>query len=230
MRRHWRNHSRSAPARSDPDLGRGGVYHSHHHPHHARLDGLPHHALMSPPATNSSVSEGNSDDDGYSDEEDLRMDVDAEDCDVGAQEVDDDEGMRRPHAHPPPPPTGMKGSAGSSSSSEDVSAWSRSASPARGTAYGPQLHRHTPHQDQQGRPPHSHSQSHTHAHGHGQTSECIYKPSIAAYAISSDSRVSTALRPAFTSSSSCSARDRSDRYHARGGREKRHGQGYPSRG
>ena len=120
MCRDWRNHSRSAPARLDPDLGRGGVYHSHHHPHHARLDGLPHHALMSPPATNLSVSEGNSDDDGYSDEEDFRVDVDAEDCDAGAPEVEGDECMRRSRAHPPLPPTTMKGSAGSSSSEDGL--------------------------------------------------------------------------------------------------------------
>jgi hypothetical protein len=234
MRRHWRNHSRSAPVRlPDPDLGRGAVYHPHHHPHH---HGLSHH-LMSPPATNSSISEGNSDDEGYSDDEEYAMDVDADD--VGAREAEGDEGMLRPggpHAHPPPPPTTshMKGSAGSSSSS-DVSVWSRSASPVRGPmstsgyGHGPgpqQLHRHAPHQDQQGR----HSLS-SPSHGHGQTSECIYRPSIAAYAIScTDSRVSTALRPAFTSTSSCTARDRDrERYYARGGREKRHGHGYPSR-
>ncbi|KAH0839376.1 hypothetical protein J3R83DRAFT_70 [Lanmaoa asiatica] len=168
-----------------------------------------------------------------------------------------------PHPHPPPPPPlpttshsmSIKGSAGSSSSSDD-SVWSRSVSPVRGPAsssgygygHGPQLHRHAhansnaqPSQDQQGRHPlQSQSQSYSHGHGHGQTSDYIYRPSIAAYAIScTDSRVSTALRPAFTSSSSCTARDRDrerDRYHARattgGGREreKRHGQGYPSRG
>lgn len=243
MRRHWRNHSRSAPVRlPDPDVGRGGVYHPHPH-HHARMDGLPHHALMSPPATNSSISEGNSDDEGYSDEEDgYAMDVDADD--VGPREGQVNEGIHGPsgpHAPPPPPPTmSMKGSAGSSSSS-DVSVWSRSASPARrpaspaGYGHGPQLHRHAAH-DQQGRTL-AHSQSHGHGHGqhgHGQ-SEYIYRPSIPAYAIScTDSRVSTALRPAFTSSSSCSVRDRDrdrDRYHARSRereREKRHG--YTSRG
>ena len=230
MRRHWRNHSRSAPVRlPDPDVGRGGVYHSHHPHHHARMEGLSHHALMSPPATNSSISEGNSEDEGYSDEEEYAMDVDSN--------VHGDEGMRGPgSAHSALPPTvGMKGSAGSSSSS-DVSVWSRSASPARapaspsgyGQGHGPPLHRHAS-QDQQ-RPAHAHSHSQPHAHGHGHQSEYIYRPSIPAYAIScTDSRVSTALRPAFTSSSSCTARDRDrDRYHGRG-REKRHGQ-YSSRG
>ncbi|KAG8218096.1 hypothetical protein J3R82DRAFT_3612 [Butyriboletus roseoflavus] len=237
MRRHWRNHSRSAPLRlPDSDVTRNGVYH-----HHARLDGLPHHALMSPPATNSSVSEGNSDDEYSDDDVDgYAMDVDVDDCEVGPRgDGEGDEGMRDA-PHPPPPPHPIKGSAGSSSSSDD-SVWSRSVSPARGPAspsgYGPQLHR--PRQDQQGhQSPLSHS---SHSHGH-QTSECIYRPSIAAYAIScTDSRVSTALRPAFTSSSSCTVRDRDrdrerDRYHARPmsgsgrEREKRHGQGYLSRG
>ncbi|KAG6375319.1 hypothetical protein JVT61DRAFT_3546 [Boletus reticuloceps] len=196
--------------------------------------GLPHPALMSPPATNSSVSEGNSEDEAYSDDEDYPMDVDVDRCDI-RRTASGDEGMRvgpggQP-LHPVPPPTApMKGSAGSSSSS-DVSVWSRSASPARTPAspsaysshgHGPQLHRHV---DQQGR-------SH-HAHPHGQTSECIYRPSIPAYAIScTDSRVSTALRPAFTSSSSYPVRDR-DRYHGRGRESRRHGHGhgqYTSRG
>ena len=75
---------------------------------------------MSPPATNLSVSEGNSDDDGYPDEEDFRMDVDAEDCDAGAPEVEGDECMRRSRAHPPPPPTTTKDSAGSSSSEDGL--------------------------------------------------------------------------------------------------------------
>ncbi|KAG9309764.1 hypothetical protein JVU11DRAFT_10138 [Chiua virens] len=266
MRRHWRNHSRSAPMRlPDPDVGRSGVYHPLHHP---RLDPLQHHVLMSPPATDSSVSEGHSEDEGYSDEEADGYPMDVDDCDVAARlEADGDEGMDNavrdapggPHVHPQPPTSlPMKGSAGSSSSS-DVSVWSRSASPARGPAntspYGHgQLHRHAhtnssahPSQDQQGRQPtqshpssqspsqsqsHSHGHSsHGHNHGHGQ----IYRPSIAAYAIScTDSRVSTALRPAFTSSSSCTTRDRErdqDRYHGRsmngGGREreKRHSTG-----
>ncbi|KAF8125476.1 hypothetical protein EV363DRAFT_1225860 [Boletus edulis] len=224
MRRHWRNHSRSAPVRlPDPDLARGAVYLPHHHP---RLDGLTHPALMSPPATNSSVSEGNSEDEAYSDDEDYPMDVDADRCDI-RRTASGDEGMRvgpgGQSVHPVPPPTApMKASAGSSSSS-DVSVWSRSASPARTPAspsaygshgHGPQLHRHV---DQQGR-------SH-----HGQSSECIYRPSIPAYAIScTDSRVSTALRPAFPSSSSYPVRDR-ERYHGRGRESRRHGQ-YTSRG
>ena len=223
MRRHWRNHSRNTPVRlPDTDIGRGGVY------HHPRLDGIPHHALMSPPATNSSVSEGNSDDEAYSDED---MDGYPMDVDDRAQ----DDGVDAPGGPAPPTPSPMKGSAGSSSSS-DVSVWSRSASPARvpastaayGHVHGTQLHRRvhasTNAQDQQGR------------HPNAPKSECIYRPSIAAYAIScTDSRVSTALRPAFTSNSSCTVRDRErerdrDRYHARpvGGRETRHGQVYPS--
>lgn len=230
MRRHWRNHSRSAPARlPDPDVGRGGPY----HPHHPRLDGLQHHALMSPPATNSSVSEGNSDDECYSDEEADVYPMDVDDGEPRSRREADDEGMDGVVCDASPPPT-MKGSAGSSSSSD----WSRSASPARAPAPayghgGTPLHRHAhPQQDQQARhPPHSHA----HAHGHAHTqSEYIYRPSIAAYAIScTDSRVSTALRPAFTSNSSCPVRDRErgdrDRYHTRPAtREKRHGQAYPS--
>lgn len=233
MRRHWRNHSRSAPVRlPDPDLARPGVYH-----HHPRLDAIPHHALMSPPATNSSVSEGNTDDEGYSDEDVDAYPMDVDDCDLAVA----DDGLVRDV--PPPPQHTMKGSTGSSSSSDD-SVWSRSVSPARGpvspSGYGPQLHRHAhPRQDQQG-----HQSPHSHSHSHGSSQHGLYRPSIAAYAIScTDSRVSTALRPAFTSTSSCTARDRDrdrerDRYHARpvGGsgrereREKRHGQGYLSRG
>lgn len=215
MRRHWRNHSRSTPVRlPDPDVGRGAAYHPHH-----RMDGLSHHALMSPPATNSSVSEGNSDDEGYSDDEDAyAMDVDADDRDVAPRKGRGDEGMHAPagpHAHPPPPPTtlSMKGSAGSSSSS-DVSVWSRSASPVRSpTGYS--------HGYAQGR--------HGHGHAHAQ-SEYIYRPSIAAYAIScTDARVSTALRPAFTSNAGC-VRDRERSYHARGReREREKHPGYPPR-
>ncbi|KAI9464871.1 hypothetical protein HD554DRAFT_1235926 [Boletus coccyginus] len=121
--------------------------------------------------------------------------------------------MRCLHTHPPRPPTATKGSAGSSPSSEDVSARSRSASPTCGTAYRPQLHRHTPHQDQQGRPPHSHSQSHT--HGHGQTSECIYKPSIAVYAISCTDSYIWRLRPVRAVPH---VTDQIDTMHAEGGR------------
>lgn len=241
----------------DPDMTRSsGVY----LPHLPRMDGMSHHALMSPPATNSSGSEGNSEDECYSDEDGDAYPMDIDNFPVGVRrEAESDEGMviardgpAGPQAYAPSsishptPSLPMKGSSGSSSSS-DVSVWSRPASPARGPAgvseyghhvQGSQLHRHahansnahSP-RDQQGR-----NTPHSHGHGHGQTSEYIYRPSIAAYAIScTDSRVSTALRPAFTSSSSCNGRDRDrDRYRSMNGsgreRDKRHSQGYPSRG
>ncbi|KAF9224658.1 hypothetical protein BS17DRAFT_780254 [Gyrodon lividus] len=188
MRRHWRNHSRSAPTRLPDGDGRG-VY----NPSPGSPDILgPHHALMSPPATNSSMSEGNSDDGDFSDEEGSQYAMDIDECDEDGKE----DALDEVNHH--------IASAGSSSS--DLSTWSRSTSPARGaqpSTYGhghQDNHNHHQHQQQHIRHPSSLSHAGLSSpHSHTPTSDYIYRPSIPAYAIScTDSRVSTALRPAFT--------------------------------
>ncbi|KAF9237017.1 hypothetical protein BU15DRAFT_76387 [Melanogaster broomeanus] len=188
MRRHWRNHSRSAPVRLADGDGR-----AMYNPRSGPTDVLgPHHALMSPPATNSSMSEGNSDDGNFSDEEGSHYAMDIDECDEdGKEDAADDVN------HP---------IVSTRSSSSDLSAWSRSTSPARGAA--PPTYGHG-HQDNHHQPyiRHTSSLSHTGlssppSHMPTSTSDYIYRPSIPAYAIScTDSRVSTALRPAFTTSS-----------------------------
>ncbi|KIJ59761.1 hypothetical protein HYDPIDRAFT_118106 [Hydnomerulius pinastri MD-312] len=172
MRRHWRNHSRSGPTRLSEGDGQS-MYNSRS----GSADVLgQHHALMSPPATNSSMSEGNSEDEDFSDEEGSHYPMDIDDYDEDGKEDELDE--VNPMA--------------SGSSSSDLSAWSRSTSPVRGApAYG--HHQHIRHPSSLSHAGLSSPQSHT------PTSEYIYRPSIPAYAIScTDSRVSTALRPAFT--------------------------------
>ncbi|KAH7923187.1 hypothetical protein BV22DRAFT_603132 [Leucogyrophana mollusca] len=173
MRRHWRNHSRSGSTRLPSMHGREDERSSTA----ADLLGARHSALLSPPITSLSISEGESEGDDASDEESqYAMDID----EYGGRE-EEDELEEVNHR------------GGSGSSASDLSSWSRSTSPARGpSAYSYSKSTSPALEPSYSRRGLSSPSSHT------SRSDYIYRPSIPAYARScTDSRVSTALRPAF---------------------------------
>lgn len=192
MRRHWRNHSRSGAG----GLTDGGDIPFDAYSHTAVYQtGQPrtlqggsgtHPSLMSPPATNSSLSESEEDDEeSYSDEE-------------GSPPVTDGDGdvvmsgySRRRHSIAGEARFAVPG----------IPNWERPVSSevtpvSTRAAHGPSSHPSAAHAKS---PPHS--SAHALHESPGSQSEFIYKPSLPAYALScTDTRVSTVLRPAFTQS------------------------------
>ncbi|KAI6033430.1 hypothetical protein BKA83DRAFT_4176802 [Pisolithus microcarpus] len=190
MRRHWRNHSRSGTG----VLSDGGDIPFDAYPHTtAYQTGQPrmlqgglgsHPPLMSPPATNSSLSDSEEDDEeGYSEDEGSPPGTDA-DGDVVMGGLG-----RRRHS--------IAGEARFSVSGTPN--WKRpisseAAPVSTRAAHGPSPHPSAAHAKT---PPHS--STHAPHESPGSQSEFIYKPSLPAYALScTDTRVSTVLRPAFT--------------------------------
>ncbi|KAI6035854.1 hypothetical protein EDC04DRAFT_2604772 [Pisolithus marmoratus] len=191
MRRHWRNHSRTGVLTDSGDIPFDAYTHNT-----AYQTGQPralqgglglHPPLMSPPATNSSLSDSEEDDeDGYSEEEVSPLCTDA-DGDV----VMSGHGRRRHsiagEAHFPVP--------GTPNWKRPISSEAAPVS-TRVPAHGPSSHPSAAHAKS---PPHS--SPHVSHESPGSQSEFIYKPSLPAYALScTDTRVSTVLRPAFTQS------------------------------
>ncbi|KAL4075431.1 hypothetical protein J3A83DRAFT_4369570 [Scleroderma citrinum] len=192
MRRHWRNHSRGGAGRLSDGGDMSSMFDAYPHgslypPGPRPLPGPlgQHHALMSPPATNSSLSDSEVDED-----EEERFSEDDEGS-LSAIDADGDVVMEE---------QGRSGQDGTVSAESRFTAhatgWQRpsaATSTSSQSIYGSSSHIHFQSS--------SNSSSNSQPHTESPNTEYIYKPSLPAYAIScTDTRVSTVLRPAFTQS------------------------------
>lgn len=143
-----------------------------------------HHALMSPPATNSSLSDSEVDED---EEERFSDDEDSPTLDVDGDIVMEEQVPGRDRTL-----SGENRFAAHTATGWQQPISSASTSP-RPSTYGSSSHAHR-------RSP-SRSSPHNQLHTEPAQTDYIYKPSLPAYAMScTDTRVSTVLRPAFTQS------------------------------
>ncbi|KAL4067205.1 hypothetical protein V8B97DRAFT_1978640 [Scleroderma yunnanense] len=192
MRRHWRNHSRGGAGRLSDGGDMSSMFDAYPHgslypPGPRPLPGPlgQHHALMSPPATNSSLSDSEVDED-----EEERFSEDDEGS-LSAIDADGDVVMEE---------QGRSGQDGTVSAESRFTAhatgWQRpsaATSTSSQSIYGSSSHIHFQSS--------SNSSSNSQPHTESPNTEYIYKPSLPAYAIScTDTQVSTVLRPAFTQS------------------------------